>query len=116
MKSASEIKGILAQCIGTNQYWKGNFHWFKYTDGVKLMWENCKAYWLLDLISSYKRKEPFQIWTLKVNPKNSTAVVTMKEDTNTPILVKQEIKYTDFPLDKMELWLIDGVLILPSEY
>lgn len=109
----------LNQFIGTEHYYK---HWlgFNYTDGVKYLAEKAKAYWLLDLIGSYQsgkkgRKEPFQIWTLEVNEDNS-AVAYMKEDSNSPILVKQEIPLTDFPLKTIQLYLIDGVLLLPSEY
>jgi hypothetical protein len=40
----------------------------------------------------------------------------MKTDTNNPELVKQEIMHTDFPLETVQVWLIDGVMLLPSEY
>ena len=114
MKTVEEIKALLAQCWGTEHYYK---HWtgfLQYTDGVKILAESADCYWLIDAIASYHRTEPFQVWKLKVNEKS--AVLTMKEDTDCPIIVKQEIEYTDFPLDNMTLWLIDGVLILPSEY
>ena len=114
MKTKTEIQSALSQCYGTESYFKNQILNFQYTDGVHTMWEMCEAYWLLIAISSYKRTEPFQVWSLVVN--GTKAVLTMKEDTNSPVLVKQEIPYTDFPLDKMDLWLIDGILILPSEY
>ena len=106
----------LEQFTGTENYYK---HWlgFNYTDGVKYLAEKAKAYWLLDAIGSYQPKFksiPFQIWELVV--KNDKGVLTMKEDTNSPILVSQKIPYTDFPLDNVKVWLIDGVAILPSEY
>ena len=115
MLTAQKIQNGLAQCYGTENYWKNEgILNFQYTDGVHTMWEMCEAYWLLIAISSYRRQEPFQVWSLVVD--GSKAVLTMKEDSNSPVLVKQEIPYTDFPLEKMELWLIDGILILPSEY
>lgn len=40
----------------------------------------------------------------------------MKEDTDEPILVKQKIGYTDFPEGILKMYLIDNVLLLPSEY
>lgn len=99
---------------GTENYWQ---HWlgFNYTDGVKYLVEQGKAYWLLDAIFSYRRKEPFQVWEVKVN-EDKSAVLTMREDTYEPIKVKQEIEYTDFPLAEIKLYLIDNVLLLPSEY
>ena len=109
-----QIEAELAQCIGTDRYWKNNMLCFQYTDGVHTMWNLCKAYWLLTAISSYRRSEPFQIWELKVT--GSKAVLTMKEDSGCPVKVRQQIPYTDFPLDEIKLYLIDGVLILPSEY
>lgn len=115
MLPVTEIKMGLAQCIGTEQYWKNQLLTFQYTDGVKFLHESCEAYWLLIAISSHKRKESFQVWELKVN-ENHSAVLTMKEDDGQPFLVNQEIAFTDFPLEKMTLYLIDGILLLPSEY
>ena len=117
METVANINSALAQCYCSDQNYKNELLHFVYTSGVKTMWEMCGehgAYWLLIAIASYRKKQPFQIWTLEVE--NSKAVLTMKEDTGQPVLVRQEIPYTDFPLDKMVLWLIDGVLILPSEY
>ena len=103
----------LEQFTGTEQYYK---HWLgiNYTDGVKYLADRAGAYWLIDLIVSYRRKEPFQIWRLEKKDKGWLA--TMQEDSDQPVLVRQEIEYSDFPLDKIELWLIDGVLLLKSEY
>lgn len=115
----------LNQFTGTTQYYLYLFG-LKLTDGVKFMADEAGAYWLLDIISSYQhdpkiRREPFQIWELKLSPKDTTtgrhpAVVTMKTDTNQPLLVKQEISHTDFPLASITLYLIDGVILLTSEY
>ena len=97
---------------GTENYYKHWTGYFNYTDGVRFL-EVSGAAWLIDLIASYNRKEPFQVWKLHV--KDNKGIVTMQEDKDTPILVKQET-FTDFCLPSIELWLIDGVLILPSEY
>jgi len=40
----------------------------------------------------------------------------MKEDTDSPILAKQEIEYTDFPLDEIKMYCENRVIFLPSEY
>jgi len=111
--------------IGTTQY----YHYLaglKLTDGVKYLADEAGAYWLLDIIASYQtdekiRKLHFQVWELKLSPDNATtgkheAVVTMKTDSNRPLMVKQQIEYTDFPLDSITLYLIDGVILLTSEY
>jgi len=108
----------LNQFTGTENYYK---HWLGqivYTDGVKYLVDKAGAYWLIDVIASYQptiKNVPFQVWVLKVNADKS-AEATMYADADKPVLVKQAIKYTTFPLDEIKLWLIDGVLILPSEY
>jgi hypothetical protein len=109
----------LDQFIGTQQWWA---HWTKritFTDGVKYLAETAGAFWLVDAIASWQieRKEHFQLWELHVNrDETPMAVLTMREDCDQPELIRQEISYTDFPLEKIKLYLIDGVLLLPSEY
>ncbi len=115
METRTLTQADLDQFISTEQYYQ---HWMKqikFTDGVKYMVEAGGAFWLIDVIASYRRKEPFQIWELKVKPDKS-CVVTMREDTGQPTKVRQKILYTDFPLETIKLYLIDGVLLLPSEY
>lgn len=104
----------LVQYIGTTNYYKHPSSGLEYTDGVQHMAQAGEAYWLIDAIASYHRQEPFQVWTLTVT--GMKAVLTMVEDTGQPVLVRQDIPFTDFPLDEIVLWLIEGVLILPSEY
>jgi hypothetical protein len=115
MLTLEKIKRGLAQCIGTEKYWKNAALCFQYTDGVHFMWESCDAYWLLTAISSHRRKESFQVWELQKFDDN-TAILTMKEDSDCPNLVEQKIPYTDFPLNKIKFFLIDGILLLTSEY
>ncbi len=104
----------LQQFSGTEHYYR---HWLgiHFTDGVKYMAERAGAYWLIDAIGSYRRKEAFQIWELKVDA-GKRAVLTMVEDSDEPVLVRQEIPFTDFPMQSIKLYLIDGILLLPSEY
>ena len=108
----------LAQFTGTTQWYKHPLGVI-YTDGIKYLAEKAGAYWLLDIVASYQPKhkdKPFQLWNLQVNKKDNSAVIIMKEDSNQPILVKQEIPYTDFPLEEMEFYCIDGTLLLKGEY
>ena len=128
MKTVSEILNGLAHCIGTTKYIK---HWtgaFVFTDGVDYLREAADCHWLIDAIASYRRKEPFQVWELVTDKENKTAVLTMKEDSNRPVLVKQEFSYTDFPLENIKFYVQEGgygtsenwtpclVLMLTSEY
>ncbi len=110
----------LAHFHCTEQYYRHFLQRFVYTDGVRYLAQNAQAYWLLDLIASYQpyekvKKEEFQVWTLKVNLENYSAVATC-DDGNDNIIVTQDIPFTDFPLTEITLYLTDGVLLLPSEY
>ena len=120
MKSKKEIIDIINHAHGTNAYHK--FSSFKHypvvTDGVIAVAEVAGCYWFLDIIGSYqtnKRLDPnFQVWKLAVNHENSTAVVSGCNDTE--LIVKQDIPYTDFPLEEFKLFLMDGIILLPSEH
>ena len=109
------LESDLAQFIGTVNYYR---HWLGglYTDGVQYLAEQAGAYWLIDAIFSHRRRESFQVWTLKKNADDNGAVLTMQEDSGERAKVRQKIPYTDFPLDQISLYLIDGVLLLTSEY
>ena len=105
---------------GTEQYYP---HWSKrckYTDGVKFLADKAGAHWLIDAIASWQlepkvSKEGFQVWELK-RTENKKAVLSMIPDINQPEIVTQQIEHTDFPLQYIKLYFIDGVLLLPSEY
>jgi hypothetical protein len=110
----------LSMFTGTENYYLHNIGNFQYTDGIKYLAEKANCYWLLDIIGSYQQDKKvinisFQIWELNVSKINS-AQITMKEDDGMPIIIKQKIPYTDFPLREIKLYYIDNILILPSEY
>lgn len=115
------MKLALNLFTGTENYYKNPYINFKYTDGVKYLADNGCS-WILDVINSYThdkrlRGQNFQSWTLKVD--GTKGVITC-DDGNNNILLTQKIPFTDFysktQLNEVSLWLIDGVLILPSEY
>ena len=117
MKTKEEITNLLPHFCGTTQWFKAMLG-IRFTEGVKYVAESCEAYWLIDAICSYQispkvRHIPFQIWELIVNEK--TAILTM-EDTGTPEIVTQKSEYSDFPLDEIKMWLVNNVIMLPSEY
>jgi hypothetical protein len=120
MKSAQEILDIISQAHGTNAY-----HCFSQlptfpviTDGVLAITEAAGCFWLLDVIGSYqhspKLDKAFQVWTLAVNLSEQSGVVRGYNDTT--LIITQKIPFTDFPLDEIKFYLMDGVLLLPSEY
>ena len=109
----------LAQFTGTEKYY--SYFNLKLTDGVYYLAKEGNCFWLLDIILSYQPKYsqvPFQLWELNIDEAEDkrTAVVTMREDSGKKALVQQRIPYTDFPLDYIKLYVIDKVVLLPSEY
>jgi hypothetical protein len=98
---------------------------FRYTDGVKHVVDAGGANWLVTIIGSlYRHPEdtpqlqnmPHQYWTLKVHEdRSATLTCGDGNDDSTPVYTHQ-IDYTDFPLNELQLWLMDGTLLLPSEY
>jgi hypothetical protein len=120
VQSVQEILDILSQASGTTAY-----HRFSrlpsfpvITDGVLALAEAAGCFWLLDVIGSYqcnrKLDKAFQVWTLTANLAAQSGVVRGYNDTT--LIITQEIPYTDFPLEKIKFYLMDGVLLLPSEY
>jgi hypothetical protein len=120
MPTNNNLINELSQFTGTEQYYYNPlFPPFRYTDGIKYLAEKTGAYWLIDFIFSYCEVpaldgEAFQVWKLIVDA-NDSALIKV-EDGNNNILKEFKIPFTDFPLPRFELWLVDSVLILPSEY
>jgi len=119
MKSKEEILEIINHSYGTQAYHKfSSFSNYPVvTDGVLALAEAAGCFWLLDIIGCYqtdKRLDPqFQVWTLVVNLEDGTATVNGFNDMT--LIVTQDILFTDFPLDALKLFLMDGIILLPSE-
>jgi hypothetical protein len=109
-------KENLSNFHGTENYYSNKNYPFEYTDGVKYVAENGKAYWLLDAIASWQKKldsSQIQFWMLIVNSDKS-AVLTCEQDNES--VITQQIPFTEFPFSEVTLWLCDGILLLSSEY
>lgn len=118
--AAREIENQLGNFYGTQAYhrWSGLFPSYVLTDGAKFLADAAGAYWLMDAIASWQtnrdvRKEGFQKWTLTAKKATATLICN---DGNGHNIVGQKIGYTDFPLDEIVLYFIDGVILLPGEY
>jgi len=100
-----------------------------FTQTVGKIREMADCFWLIDVIASYQSKlmqQPFQVWKFACNTELKLGTVTC-EDGNGNEIVRQEIEYTDFPLDEITLWAELGgygsednwtpamVLMIPSE-
>jgi hypothetical protein len=113
--TAEQVNSVINNSTGTEQYHKNPFFpVFWYTDGIRQLAEVAGAYWLIDAIFSHNRQETFQCWDLVV--KGSKAHLTMKEDTDKPFKVSQRIPCTDFPEGNWGFYLVNGVLMVKTEY
>ena len=119
-KTKAEIEAIVEQATGTDSHHE-TYSLPSYpvlTDGVLNVARTTECFWLIDLIYSHQINQrldkSFQVWKLQVSPKDHSAVVRRYNDQT--LIVTQKIPYTDFPLDEIKLYLIDGVILLPSEY
>jgi hypothetical protein len=119
MKNAEQITAEFKHFTGSELIYK---HWLgiQYTEGVKYLADAAEAYWLIDAIASYQTKkflsnsklQDLQIWRLLVE--NQSGTLICEWDTDQEVL-RQEIEYTDFPLATTKLYLVQKVLMLPSE-
>ena len=120
MQSVEEIQEILNYAMSTEAYHK--FSPFPQapliTDGVQAIADAAECFWLLDIIASYqpqRQLDPhFQVWELIVDLERKTATVNGYNDTT--LVVTQDIPFTLFPLPHLKLYVIDGIILLPSEY
>lgn len=120
--TANEILENLQHFTGSTLYHRyqiGRGLEIKFTEGIYYLVEKANCYWLLDVIMSWQynaevRNNTFQVWRLKKSNNNS-AIITCT-DGNKNLLTKQYIQFTDFPLEEIEAWYVDGVCLLPGEY
>ena len=116
MKNANDQ---LREFIGTSQWYRHPLTGCLFTDGIKAMADTFQAYWLIDLVFSHQltasvKKEGFQKWLLQ--RLTGHRFVAVADDGNGKEIARQEIPFSDFAADQCTLYLIDGVLLLPSEY
>lgn len=103
-----------------------------YTPGVQFLAESGGAYWLIDEIvlalgskhlqrrfEADPRAAEMLFWTLRVSP-DASATLAVVVDQDEPPVFQNQISFTDFPLDQVDIWSAsDGVvwtLYLPSEH
>lgn len=107
--------------MGTSCYYK---HWlgFLYTDGVKALADTFNCYWLVDAIISHQfdvnLKDGFHIVGVEVdNNRNCKLVIADDYDGGQFVNVHATQNFTtDLPVGKFHLYVVDGIVLLPSEY
>lgn len=115
-----DLERSLAHFTGTEQWYRHPFNSnFLYTDGVKFFSEHAGggAYWFLDIVATeifaLQKDNPFMSITLKAQ--DGKGEITVGDGDLTEVFNKP-IEFTDCPDGEWKFFLIDGVLLLPSEY
>ena len=110
----------LNQFIGTEKYYRISREHLL-TDGTKYLAEEAKCFWMMDAIASHLCEIGTEDWfvLIRVQVTEGRAVM-IYEDGNDHEHARQEIPYTDFPLNSITLYACwdqeNWVIMLPSEY
>ena len=110
----------LNQFIGTEKYYRISRRHLL-TDGTKYLAEAAECFWMMDAIASHLVEIGTTEWFVVVKTSiKRTKAVMVYEDGNGNELARQEIPYTDLPLDQISLYACwdseHWVIMLPSEY
>ena len=100
---------------GTEQYYAHAFGRMVFTDGVRYFAEEAGALWFLDIVATeiIRLREAFIHIRLNVAERKAAATA---DDGNDRILWRKRIPFTDCPPGEYRFYLVDWVLLLPSEY
>jgi hypothetical protein len=115
-----ELKALLR-----NYYCTENYHYnpmyrkLRYTDGVKAFAEHAGggAYWFLDIIGTeFLSKADPRFCVISLIVTDDSWKIEMQADSDMPLLYSREGDFTDCPEGVWKFYLIDNVMLLPSEY
>lgn len=116
-----ELLSDLPQFTGTENYYTFTpFAPLVLTDGAKYLAENAGAFWLMDIIASIFEIIEMNGAGFAYLTRQGDKALFELDDGNGDILYKEDIEFTDFPLEKILLYVMPGqdnwVIMLPSEY
>lgn len=121
---AYKIRNALKHFRGTTEY---NKHLYPghspiyLTDGCMFLREECNAYWLFDQILKAQsipkvKAASFQKWFFAQVKGDLSWKLTCTNTDDNRVIWSRKLDFFDFPLQRIEIWLIDKVALLPSEY
>jgi len=111
---------VLKQFTGTEKYYRISKRHLL-TDGTKYLAEHASCFWMMDAIASHLMEIGTDDWFVIVKTTVTDAKALMVyEDGNGHEHARQEIPYTDLPLDDVTLYACwdseHWVIMLPTEY
>ena len=113
--SPQDLKSNLSQFTGTEQWWKHSLSDMTYTDGVRYFAKEAGCYWFLDIVGTEVMPQGHEFAVVKLASKEGKATIVI-EDGNGNATWKKQIEFTDCPEGNWSFYLIDTVMLLPSEY
>lgn len=119
--SYEEFNRKLNTFIGSEQFFRPSIPPIIITEGVKYFADTCECYWLLDdlTINLFKLHQQlgYLFIDIEVN-KRHTVHITVREDKDMPIVYDKKIRDLCklIPVGNYKIWLMNNVLLLPSEY
>ena len=126
MKTHRELQQLgldsftMSRFTGTSAYYRISRRHLL-TDGTKHLAEKAACFWMMDAIASHLCEIGTEDWFVVVHVRVTEGrAVMIYEDGNDKEHARQEISYTDFPLDSTTLYACwdqeNWVIMLPSEY
>lgn len=109
----------LAHFTGSeNAFFHPLFRAIKYTDGVKFVGDNGASWLVTDILAvccgvAKVKREPFVCVTFTAKDSKGAIVWTDGCDKK---LHRQNVDFTDFPDGKIKFFVVDGMMMLASEY
>lgn len=117
---SKSLESQLSHFTGTEQWYRHALNRnFLYTDGVKYFAENAGggAYWLLDIVATeiyeLQKQEPFISMAYRVE--DGKGVISASDGDMKKVYTRL-IDHTDTPDGEWKFYVIDNVMLLPSEY
>jgi len=117
MKSRIEILNTLPYFTGTVEYHKHKFlnYNLTLTDGAVYIREACDSYWLFDIIAQQAQIHKKFIAALKQSKDGQWKFIVCDFNKKN-VYYRQQIIYSDFPLDGIRLYFLKGICYLPGEH
>jgi hypothetical protein len=101
---------------GTDSWWRHPLYGFIYVDSVKYFCEKYSAYWVLDVIGSYKSiLDKYSFLSLHFDVQENKCHFYVQEDTGLPKLIEQQIEFTDLEVSVQLFW-EGGTVLFPSDH
>ncbi len=121
----NEIKEGLQHFHGTEMFYQIPLLRTRFTDGLKYLANVADCFWLITdtsvIAKSLMNRSEFITIDFKRLPKEKQdysgyEAEIIYSDGNDNILERHGYRATDFPLDELRLFFVNGTLMLPSEY